>query len=209
MHKPGDDQGLAQLGDHVVEGRLGLGPVPRLAELAVEGVVGVVAVRGIPNDDQGLDQHPERDRALDGVLDPVAGLPDTHLLLADGVGRLDRPAHRVSLDDLRRRGGLVEAEQRQVVGLGRIRFADEHAPPEGVAETAVPDARHLGHAYGPVDRRASLSQIEQEVSQTALGKLKFSELPPTLAVATLGARSADHRGALAIAVMPVTVTAES
>ena len=80
-------------------------------------------------------------RHIAGVLDPVAGLPDTHLLLADGVGRLDRPAHRVSLDDLRGRGALVEGEQRQVVGLGRVRFADEHAPPQGVAETAVPGAR--------------------------------------------------------------------
>jgi hypothetical protein len=70
----------AELGEHVFEGRLGLGPIPRLGESTVVGVIGVMAVQGIPNHDQGLDQHPERDGPLDGVLDPVTGLPDTHLL---------------------------------------------------------------------------------------------------------------------------------
>ncbi|MGB8385609.1 MAG: helicase-related protein, partial [Dermatophilaceae bacterium] len=57
---------------------------------------------------------------------------------------------------------------------------------------------------------ATLARIEPSVSETALRRLKFSELlPPDLAVATLAARSADHLGALAVAAMPVTAAAQS
>jgi hypothetical protein len=36
---------------------------------------------GIPEDEQHLGEEPERDGALDGLLDPVAGIPDAHELL--------------------------------------------------------------------------------------------------------------------------------
>ena len=51
--KPGGDEGPAELDEHVLEGRLDLGPVPGLAGAAVVDVGRVVAVPGVPDDDQG------------------------------------------------------------------------------------------------------------------------------------------------------------
>ncbi|WP_239313739.1 hypothetical protein, partial [Frankia sp. Cj3] len=55
--KSGCDQGSAQLDDHVFEGWFGLAALPRLSEPAGEHVLGLLAVQGIPDDDQGLHQH--------------------------------------------------------------------------------------------------------------------------------------------------------
>jgi len=87
--KPGCDDGLAQLEDHVFERGFGLGPVPGLGGGPVGDVGGVVPVQGVPGDDHRLDDHAERDGAFDGSGQPVAGLPDAGLLLAVGVGWLD------------------------------------------------------------------------------------------------------------------------
>ncbi len=89
-----------------------------------------------------------REKPKRSMWAPPAGLPDPHLLLAHGVGRLDRPADRVPLDDLFGGGGRVEGEQGQVVGVGRAELAEQHAPAGPVAETAVPDARPLGQLHG-------------------------------------------------------------
>ena len=59
--------GLCEFDDHVLERGFGLGAVPRLGLTAVGDVVGVVAVQGVPDDDDGLHQHPERHGALDRV----------------------------------------------------------------------------------------------------------------------------------------------
>lgn len=53
-----------------------------------------------------------------------------------------------------------------------------------------------------------LTGIEPEVSESALKKLKFSELlPPQLAKRTLAARNVDHRGAGSIASQPIVDSA--
>ena len=50
----GADQDAAQLGEHVFEGGLGLGAVPGLGGAAGGDVGRVVAVPGVPDDDQGV-----------------------------------------------------------------------------------------------------------------------------------------------------------
>src|SRR5215471_13658292 len=70
----GGDHGAAQLGEHVLEGGLGLGAVPGLVTAARgEGVPGV-AVPGVPGDDQGADDQGKWHGALDGAAGAVAGL---------------------------------------------------------------------------------------------------------------------------------------
>jgi len=84
----GGDHGAAQLGEHVLEGGLGLGCVPGLVVAAGgEGVPGV-AVPGVPGDDEGADDQGERDGALDGAAGAVAGLAGAW----GCCGRLRRPA---------------------------------------------------------------------------------------------------------------------
>src|ERR1035437_10203497 len=72
--KTGRYQGPAELDDHVFKGRLGLFGVPRLLGAAGVDVGRVVAVPGVPADDQGVDEQRERDGPLDGFAGPVAGL---------------------------------------------------------------------------------------------------------------------------------------
>jgi hypothetical protein len=50
---PGGDHGAAELGEHVLEGGFGLGGGPGLAGAAGGDDVPVVAVPGVPDDDQG------------------------------------------------------------------------------------------------------------------------------------------------------------
>jgi hypothetical protein len=50
--KSGGDQGAAQFDEHVLEGGLGLGPVPGLRAAAVVDVSRVVAVARVPDDGQ-------------------------------------------------------------------------------------------------------------------------------------------------------------
>jgi hypothetical protein len=84
----GGDHGAAQLGEHVLEGGLGLGCIPGLVVAAGgEGVPGV-AVPGVPGDDEGGDQG-ERDGALDGAAGAVAGLAGAEDVAGVGEGLLD------------------------------------------------------------------------------------------------------------------------
>ena len=68
----GGDQGAAELGEHVFEGGFGLGVVPGLGVAAGGGAGPVVAVPGVPDDDQGAGEQGERDGALDGAAGAVA-----------------------------------------------------------------------------------------------------------------------------------------
>jgi hypothetical protein len=78
--KSGLEELAAELAEHVGDG--GLGAVPGAYLAAPADVTGVVAGAGVPGDQQGLDQEPEWDGALDGFLSPVAGVPDAQDLLA-------------------------------------------------------------------------------------------------------------------------------
>jgi hypothetical protein len=56
------------------------------------GVVGVVPVQGVPDHDQGLDQlNPNGTVRSTAFGTRLRACPTPGLLLADGVGRLDRP----------------------------------------------------------------------------------------------------------------------
>ena len=57
----GSDQDPAELDEHVLEGRLGLGALPRPGRAAVVDVGWVVPVPGVPADDQGVHQEREGD----------------------------------------------------------------------------------------------------------------------------------------------------
>ena len=78
------DKGSAEFGEHVFERGLVLVPVPGLCAAAGVEVVGVVAVQGVPDDDEAVDDESEGDGAFDCALEPVAGLADSWLL---GIGR--------------------------------------------------------------------------------------------------------------------------
>ena len=82
--KSGLEELAAELGEHVDDGGLVLGAVPRAEEAAAD-VGGVVAEAGVPADQQRLDQEAKRDGALDGRLQPVAGVSDAEDLLAGGL----------------------------------------------------------------------------------------------------------------------------
>ena len=58
---PGADQDPAELGEHVLEGELGLGGIPELGGAATGDARRVVAVAGVPDDDQGMHEQGERD----------------------------------------------------------------------------------------------------------------------------------------------------
>ena len=88
--KSGGDQDPAKLDEHVLEGRLGLGAVPGLGGAAVIDVSRVMAVPGVPQDDQGVHEQGERDGALDGAPDPVAGLAGAQYVAGVGERLLDR-----------------------------------------------------------------------------------------------------------------------
>ena len=92
-------------------------------------------------------------------------------------------------------GGRVAGARANAVLAAGIARAAPQLVDEGLAQQRAPvlaggtTAAQLQVALAQVRSigGASLSQIEPEVSQTALRKLKFSELlPPELAVATLG-----------------------
>src|SRR5689334_10590156 len=85
----GADQDPAELGEHVLEGGLGLAGVPGLGGAAGGDAGRVVAVPGVPGDDQGVDEQGERDGALDGAAGPVAGLAGAEHVAGVGEGLLD------------------------------------------------------------------------------------------------------------------------
>jgi hypothetical protein len=98
----GGDQDAAELGEHVLEGGLALGGVPGLGVAAGGDADAVVAVSGVPHDDQCVDEQGERDGALDGAAGAVAGLAGAQNVAGVGEGLLDGPAAGVPLDQ---RGG--------------------------------------------------------------------------------------------------------
>src|SRR4030095_3422441 len=73
----------------------------------------VVAVPGVPDDDQGVHEQGERDGALDGAADPGAGLPGAQDVAGIIEGLLDRPPGRVPLDQGGGGGGQVGGDQGQ------------------------------------------------------------------------------------------------
>jgi hypothetical protein len=85
----GGDQDPAELGEHVLEGGPGLGGVPGFGGAAGGDAGGVVAVAGVPGDDQGVDEQGERDGALDGAAGPGAGLAGAEDVAGIGEGLLD------------------------------------------------------------------------------------------------------------------------
>jgi hypothetical protein len=85
----GGDQDAAELGEHVLEGGFGLGGVPGLGVAAGGGAGAVVAVPGVPYDDQCVDEQGERDGALDSAAGAVAGLAGAEDVAGVGEGLLD------------------------------------------------------------------------------------------------------------------------
>jgi hypothetical protein len=98
--KFGADEFAAQCGEHVAVADGLLVRVPGSAQTAGAEVAVGVAVELVPDDRQRLAEEAERDGALDGALDAVAGLADAvgFALLEAG---LDRPAAGIASDQLR------------------------------------------------------------------------------------------------------------
>ena len=82
----GGDEDAAELGEHVLEGGFGLGVVPGLGAAAGGGAGVVVAVPGVPGDDQGVGEQGERDGALDGAAGAVAGFAGAEDVAGVGEG---------------------------------------------------------------------------------------------------------------------------
>ena len=120
----GDDH-AAELGEDVEDRGLGLVPIPRGERAGRLDVARVVARRRIPAEREAVHDEPERDRALDGLLQPVASLPDTTRLLRVLDSDLDRPAFRVAPDDLGGTRGEIGGDERDVVAALRA-VPDEH-----------------------------------------------------------------------------------
>src|SRR6266496_4391544 len=134
----------AEAGGHVGGGRGGLGEVPGALAAAPLDVGGIAGGSGVPGDEQGLDEEPERDGPLDGLAGAVAGVADAEDLLPGGVGGLDGPPPGVPFDGPGRGQGGVEGEDAQVVGFFRVGFAHQDQPAGCVLEAAVPQGRAGG-----------------------------------------------------------------
>ncbi len=84
-----DDDHATELGEDVEDRGLGLRPIPRGECAGCLDVVGVMARRRIPADRKAVHGEPKGDRALDGLLDPVASLAGAPELLRILDGDLD------------------------------------------------------------------------------------------------------------------------
>jgi hypothetical protein len=146
--KPGGDHRPAQLDEHVLEGGLGLGPVPELGGAAVIDVGRVVAVAGVPDDGQGVHEQGERDGALDGVLDAVAGLAGAQDVAGVGERLLDAPPGGVPGHQGGRAGVQVGGDQSQVIAAGGALVAGQDQPDGAGVPGAVPQAGDLGDVPG-------------------------------------------------------------
>src|SRR5215475_2374495 len=132
----GGDHGAAELGEHVLEGGLGLGCVPGLVVAAGgEGVPGA-AVPGVPGDDEGGDDQGERDGALDGAAGAVAGLAGAEDVAGVGEGLLDGPPGCVAFDQGGGGAGQVGGDQGQDAGV----VAGEDDLDGAGVQAAVPQA---------------------------------------------------------------------
>ena len=138
------DQGPAQLDEHVLEGLLGLGPVPGLGGAAVIDVSRVVAVAGVPADDQGVDQEREWDGALDGALDPVAGLAGAQDVAGISERLLDSPPAGVAGHQRAGGSAQVGGDQGQVIAAGGVLVAGQDQPHGAGVPGPVPQAADLG-----------------------------------------------------------------
>jgi hypothetical protein len=110
---PGADQDPAELGEHVLEGGLGRGGIPGLGGAAAGDAGRVVAVAGVPDDDQGMHEQGERDGPPDGAADPGAGLAGAEDVAGISEGLLDAPPGRVPLDQGGGGGGQAGGDQGQ------------------------------------------------------------------------------------------------
>jgi hypothetical protein len=146
--KSGGDDDAAQLGEHVGEGRLGLGGVPGGSPTPVGEVGAVVAVQGAPEHGDRVAVQAERDGAAHGVLGAVAGLADAEKVAGLGEGDLDRPAPGVSADQRCRAAVPVGGDQGQVVaGVRAVVAQQDDADGFGV-EGPVPQGSDLSEIHG-------------------------------------------------------------
>src|SRR3984957_1837877 len=136
----GGDQDAAELGEHVLEGGFGLGVVPGLGVAAGGDAGPVVAVAGVPGDDQGAGEQGERDGALDGAAGAVAGLAGAEDVAGVGEGLLDGPAGRVAGDQGGGAGGEVGGDQGEDAGV----VAGQDDPDGAGVQAAVPQAGDIG-----------------------------------------------------------------
>jgi hypothetical protein len=118
----GGDQDAAELGEHVLEGGFGLGVVPGLGVAAGGDAGGVVAVPGVPGDDQGAGEQGERDGALDGAGGAVAGLAGAGDVAGVGECLLDGPAGGVPLGQRGGGGVQVGGDQGEQAPRSRARM---------------------------------------------------------------------------------------
>lgn len=73
----GGDEGAAEFGEHVFERGFGLLVVPGLRGVPAGDVVGVVAVEGVPDGHEALDEESERHGPFDGALERATTIPAT------------------------------------------------------------------------------------------------------------------------------------
>ena len=104
----------------------------------------VVAVAGVPADDEGVREQGERDGALDGALDPVAGLAGAQHVAGVGECLFDRPPGGVPRHQRSRGGGQVGGDQGQVIAAGSAPVADQDQPDGPGVPGPVPQAGDLG-----------------------------------------------------------------
>jgi hypothetical protein len=134
-------QDVAELGEHVLEGGFGLGVVPGLGVAACGDAGRAMAVPGVPDDDQGVDEQRERDGALDGAAGAVAGLAGAQDVAGVGEGLLDGPAGGVAGDQGGGAGGQVGGDQGEQAGV----VAAGEDDPDGLGvQAAVPQTGDVG-----------------------------------------------------------------
>ena len=104
----------------------------------------IQAVPGVPADDEGVREQGERDGALDGAPDPVAGLAGAQHVARVGERLLDRPPGGVPRHQRDRRGGQVGGDQGQVIAAGSAPVADQDQADGAGVPGPVPQAGDLG-----------------------------------------------------------------
>ena len=128
---------------HVLEGRLRLGPVPGLGGATVVDVGRVVAVARVPQDDEGVHEQGERDGALDGKPDPVAGLPGAQHVAGISERLLNRPPAGVTGHQRARGRGGIGGDQAQIIAAGGVLVAGQDQPHGAGVPGAVPQAGQI------------------------------------------------------------------
>ena len=98
-----------------------------------------MACGGVPEDGGGLAGELERDRALDGRRDAVAGLAASEELLRVFYRDFDGPAGGIALDDLGCRGRGIGGDEGEVAAGGGL-VPHQHDGDGAGAEDGVPQA---------------------------------------------------------------------